>query len=255
MIISISGKIGSGKDTVGSIIQYLCLNDELSKIIVSETGRTASKIHFKEFIDGKVPGLGTSKWQIKKWAFAVKQVASILTGIPVQDFEKQEVKDSYLPKEWNLNGGVDPFQIRLFLQRIGTDAIRDVIHPDAWVLALMSEYKPMMSFRFVELDFSNNEPSKQIGEDFKIENDVFGIYPNWIITDTRFPNELEAVKAKGGITIKIARTGIHTPKLEDLHPSETALYNATFDYVIDNNSTINDLIVQVKDILIKEKLL
>ena len=86
MIISISGKIGSGKDTVGSIIQYLCLNDELSKIIVSETGRTASKVHFKEFIDGKVPGLGTSKWQIKKWAFAVKQVASILTGIPVQDF-------------------------------------------------------------------------------------------------------------------------------------------------------------------------
>jgi hypothetical protein len=30
-------------------------------------------------------------------------------------------------------------------------------------------------------------------------------HPNWIITDMRFPNEMEAIVEKGGITINIVR--------------------------------------------------
>ena len=39
------------------------------------------------------------------------------------------------------------------------------------------------------------------------------------------------------------------------HPSETALDDYQFDYVIDNNGTIEELIEKVKVILIKEKLI
>lgn len=39
------------------------------------------------------------------------------------------------------------------------------------------------------------------------------------------------------------------------HESETALDDATFDYVIENDSNIDSLILKVKDILIKEKIL
>jgi len=85
--------------------------------------------------------------------------------------------------------------------------------------------------------------------------------PNWIITDMRFPNEMDAVKAKGGITIRIQRFkqisenirvhhGIGVP-----HPSETALDDHKFDYVIDNDSSISDLIDKVRTILIKEKVI
>ena len=89
----------------------------------------------------------------------------------------------------------------------------------------------------------------------------------------RFPNEYDAVKIHG-ITIRINReikinfsddtvtaaeislnalakinqTGIY-------HPSETALDNAEFDYTIENNGTLEDLIEKVKQILTKEKII
>lgn len=37
--------------------------------------------------------------------------------------------------------------------------------------------------------------------------------------------------------------------------SETELDNAKFDYVIDNNNTVEDLIEKIKQILIKEKII
>ena len=79
-----------------------------------------------------------------------------------------------------------------------------------------------------------------------------------IITDMRFPNELEAVKKHNGITIRInrglvERTGkmIQGPE----HISETALDDAEFDYVIENDCTIDDLIEKVREILIKENII
>ena len=78
-----------------------------------------------------------------------------------------------------------------------------------------------------------------------------------IITDVRFPNELEAIKKYNGVTIRVnrglvERTGkmIQGPE----HISETALDDAKFDYVIENNGTIEELIEQVKKILIKEEI-
>jgi hypothetical protein len=77
------------------------------------------------------------------------------------------------------------------------------------------------------------------------------IYPSWCITDMRFPNEKEAVKEKGGITIKVVRPGTVIGN----HPSETALDDAEFDYEIINDGTIEDLIEKVKEILIKEQII
>lgn len=79
-----------------------------------------------------------------------------------------------------------------------------------------------------------------------------------IITDMRFPNELEAVKKHNGITIRINRGLVErTGKMiqEPEHISETALDNAKFDYVIENDCTIDDLIEKVREILIKENII
>lgn len=81
---------------------------------------------------------------------------------------------------------------------------------------------------------------------------------NWIITDVRFPNELEAIKKHKGITIRINRGLVErTGKLiqEPEHPSETALDGAKFDYIIENNGTIEELLNKVKKILINEKII
>lgn len=269
MIIGVSGKIGSGKDTVGKIIQYLTVSDyeNVKAILKERNGREITvEEHFNSFVerDYKV------QWQIKKFAYKVKQIVSILTGIPVEDLEKQEVKDKVLGEEWKLpkdssfkdifvfnNIVYAPYTYRSLLQTVGTDAMRNMVHPNIWINALFADYKA--KFKVTAL-------KQPIGYTTELE------YPNWIITDLRFPNELKAIKDRGGIVIRVNRKTINLKENNNLvhsaiqngeinpndlieHPSETALDDAEFDYVIDNNGTIEDLIIKVKEILIKEELL
>lgn len=87
-----------------------------------------------------------------------------------------------------------------------------------------------------------------------------------IITDTRFENELKAVEDKQGITIRINRKPwinvdeyeVATDKKVERvveHESETALDNAEFDYTIDNDGTLLELVGKVREILIEQKIL
>ena len=74
---------------------------------------------------------------------------------------------------------------------------------------------------------------------------------NWIITDMRFENELEAIVKKGGITIRVVRPGTVVGN----HPSEVALDGFIMHYEIINDGTIEDLIEKVREILIKENII
>jgi len=236
MIIGINGKIGSGKDTVGSIIQYLTAEDTgqfcLGRI---ESGKS-------------IEGHHNSTFEIKKFAGKLKTMASLLTGIPVEKFEDQEFKKTYLSEEWNSPYNI-PFSgpdfvehdgrmtVRELLQKLGTDAMRDNLHENVWVNALFADYKGIVT-----------EPAKFGGT-------AIGEYPNWVITDMRFPNEMDAVYKREGFTIRVVRDyalrgGPEDPKNQ--HPSETALDDSHFDYEIINDGTIEDLIEKVREILIKE---
>lgn len=284
-IIGVSGKIGSGKDTVGNIVQYLVAKHE------SDYTFPDTEQDFKSFL--KNNHVSHSTWQIKKFAYAVKQVCSILTGIPIDDFEKQEVKDRVLGEEWTRYGYADGFMrnmdgtpimnnkqcskeryeqefrtnwqtaykheytVRELLQLVGTNAIRNVIHEDAWVNALMSQYRCSCDH---QIPFEDNIAH--------VEFDTC-VAPNWVITDVRFENEAKAIKDRDGVIIRINRDDyffdedgkriipsknyVNVPINQ--HPSETALDDYSFDYVISNNGTITQLIKQVKLILIKEKII
>jgi hypothetical protein len=194
MIISISGKIGSGKDTIAEIIKE------------------------------KMPAAG---WEVKKFAGKLKEVATLLTSIPVDKFEDQSFKQTFLPEEWNrdfsefIETGVVryhknvPMTVRDLLQKLGTEAMRNGLHENVWVNALFSDYQ-------------NNS--------------------NWIITDTRFPNEIDACVHRGAICIKVVRdSGNH---IGTTHASETALddYNQ-WDYIVDNTGSVENLRRKVDEIL------
>lgn len=74
-------------------------------------------------------------------------------------------------------------------------------------------------------------------------------YPNWVITDVRFPNEVEAIKDRSGIMIRINRP--ETDSNAGTHLSETALDDyQDWDIVINNNGTIEDLIQKIKQLKI-----
>jgi hypothetical protein len=174
-LISLSGKMRSGKNTVAEYINAL---------------------------QGSI-------YTYKSFAFKVKQIASMLTGIPVQMLELQDVKQSKLGPEW------DHMTVREMLQKIGTDCMRDNLHKDVWVNGLFSDYSKGDS--------------------------------KWIITDVRFPNEFERVKQIGGVVIRIIRP--QSELLLNEHESETAMDHIAFneyDAVIYNDGTIEDLIQKIK---------
>ena len=234
MIIAISGKKQTGKDTVGKIIQYHTSTEYQEKYGLE-------KESFDEFLNYYFVGVNTFVWKIRKFSEKLKEIISILTGIPVSEMEKEEVKNKVLPetfwvyklyvykKGYNLypyisNKGRFPDDtlikptLRDYLKYIGTDLFRDQLHPDIWINSLMNDY-------------NDNE--------------------NWIITDLRFKNEFNTVKEKGGVTIKVVKDNVDN----DSHKSENDLDDVEFDYTIDNNGSIEELIEKVREILIKEKIL
>jgi hypothetical protein len=245
-LIGISGKLGSGKDTVGSIIQYL-------------TSEYRDKYEYADWSD-RVNNYGSdphSSFINKKFAGKLKAVGSLLTGIPIEKFEDQDFKKTDLPNEWVYveNGyAARNMTVRDFLQKLGTEAMRNGLHTNVWVNALFADYKDVY-----------------IG-DWGQGNHMYE-KPNWILTDMRFPNELESVVERGGITIRVNRTSFRTTETElgkvsvvnqtevdkligiQEHPSETALDNAEFKYTIENNGTIQDLVEEVKRILTIEKII
>lgn len=59
-----------------------------------------------------------------------------------------------------------------------------------------------------------------------------------VITDARFPNELEMIRRRGGILIWIARPGVGPI---NAHASEHSVHPGDCDYVVQNTGTISEM--------------
>lgn len=240
MLVGISGRIGSGKDTLGKLIQVIDKQNKGTKYYTG--GKEATSITEMLESHSRWGYHLEDGWIIKKYAGKLKQIASILTGIPVHKFEDQEFKETYLGDEWNTpteelysDGTVatidnKPMKVRTFLQLLGTEGMRFGLHKDTWINALFSDYTPVQEVRA-------DGPISYLAETDR--------YPNWVVTDVRFPNEAETIKDRGGLMIRINR---ELPWHSN-HESEVALDDYKFDYVIDNNGTIEDLAIRVKGLL------
>lgn len=188
MIIGISGYIQSGKSTAANLMKRYLANK------------------YKE------------QWEIKSFAGKVKQVASILTGAPVEKFEDANFKNTLMSKDWGV------MTYRMLLQKIGTELFRDLLNKDTWVIALMQEYIPEDSWLNTEL---TKEPEV--------------VFPKWIVSDVRYPNEAKAIKDRGGIIIRVERSSID----RNLHESEIALDGYKFDFVVNNEGSLSEFQTEV----------
>jgi dephospho-CoA kinase len=99
-------------------------------------------------------------------------------------------------------------EVRRLLQVFGTEVGREMFGEDFWV--------------------------KQVFKQIKEEE----IYKNFVITDVRFPNEANFIKANGGEVWRINR---NDNKPINAHASESAMDEYKFDRVISNESSIQDL--------------
>jgi hypothetical protein len=273
MVIGVSGKIGSGKDTVGKMLQYLLTRPDMAL----STFRLLS-IEEQEY-----------KWQIKKFSDKLKDIVCILIGCTREQLEDHEFKNRPLGEEWirysyahgftkDNDGNItmlttpcdkETYLIqsrinwqtaykfihtpRTLMQLLGTECGRNIIHPDIWVNSLFKDYYS---------SYKNNPAYKDKGvygvsEEFEITNPQ--MYPNWIITDVRFVNEaIRAVKERG-ILIRVnsifedPKNQITRVDFENKHQSEDDLDEYKFDYYIENNDSIDDLYNKVKDLYLKIK--
>ena len=192
-IIGISGKISSGKDTVAEIIQVY---DYINKYSHSWEFDSNYNLYLEQH----------NSYRIKYFADALRKVVSILTGMPENMLKKRYVKGMSAGYTWGFA------TYRELLQKIGTNALREVVNENVWVNALFATYDPTQ---------------------------------RWLIPDTRFLNEAHIIKENGGIVIRVQRSDNQS----NGHQSETDLDSYEFDAIILNNDSIENLIKSIGNFL------
>jgi len=80
---------------------------------------------------------------------------------------------------------------------------------------------------WVNAAFNNVEPSSRI-----------------VVTDVRFPNEVDAILARGGIVYRVVRPGLESI---DSHISETALDHLDLPVIL-NDGSVEDLYAKVREL-------
>jgi hypothetical protein len=119
---------------------------------------------------------------------------------------------------------------RLVLQQWGTEVCRKAFHDDIWIASLENKLR-------------------------KSEDDI-------VISDCRFPNEITSIRKAGGRVIRITRgadpmwfdMARKTPELmkdfyPGVHASEYSWAATEFDFIIDNNGSIEDLYNEIKNLV------
>lgn len=127
---------------------------------------------------------------------------------------------------------------RWILQYWGTEVCRKAFHDDIWIASL--------------------------------ENKIRNSKDSVVISDCRFPNEIEAIRKAGGKIVWVQRgelpdwyftainanlgsnVAINELKMKKIHASETSWVGTKFDVILDNNGTIDDLYKQVESIISDE---
>ena len=244
MIIGISGRKQSGKDTIGKIINILVSSPQLNNEGVATFLRK---------------DIGQSHFVVKKFADKLKDMVCMLIGCTREQLEDETFKNTELGEEWwyfkGRNGSLISYNEnskrsdedlikptpRLLMQLLGTECGREILHPNIWVNSVFADYR--RSLRNVKNVPTTGMRTSMLQAD----------YPNWIITDVRFPNEADAIKQRDGVIIRVNSGRCNN---DDNHPSETGLDKyMNFDYIISNDGSIEQLIEKVRRILIKQELL
>jgi len=163
---------------------------------------------------------------------------NMLEGVTEEDRKQREIVDIW----WAEKLGIPDLSPRWAMQHWGTDLVRKRFHTDLWARSL------------------ENRLMKNIDK-------------NVIISDCRFPNELESITNLNGVVINVTKG---TPewmeyaiiynkgpernprwytakeKLDKfkIHESEIALSGVKADYIIENTGTLEELYHRVDSIMI-----
>lgn len=221
-LIAVSGVKSSGKDSVSSIIQF-CLNTPkfLRKYWVYK--------HFRKLFRKKY----------KRVAFAdpLKGMLATLLNLPVEIFNDRNFKEFYVinvPTLTVSNDCVDKLSDSKFNKLVK--------NLDSSLTESNLTIRQLMQY------FGTQVMQTYFGRNIWINATLKNAEDTTIITDLRFKAEYEAVKSLGGIVIYVSRPhytfGQHASERE----MEELLNNNKYDYIIENDGSIEDLFENVREI-------
>lgn len=233
MIIGISGKAGSGKDVIAEMLK-LCEFAEQKRLTTMSKPQTDDEMLF---LIRMTKSSLVHNVEVIRFADKVKDIVCSLIGCTRTQLEDRQFKETPLGEEWWYYKSGDaiipyhannpqPYELlvkpspRLFLQQIGTECGRNIIHPNVWINATAN---------FIKLYKGNC---------------------TFVISDLRFLNEKRWIERQNGVTIRVRRDNLPTMN----HVSETTLDNEPHDYIILNNGTLYDLYLKVKKVYDKIKM-
>jgi hypothetical protein len=157
---------------------------------------------------------------------------TMLEGRTKEAREWREQVDQWWAKKLNM----PTLTPRWVLQYWGTEVCRKSFHDDIWIVSL--------------------------------ENKLRTSKDSVVISDCRFPNEIESIRRAGGKIVWVQRgelpnwydlavdanrgsnIAINELKMLKIHASETAWVGTEFDQILNNNGSIDDLYKQAKDLII-----
>ena len=176
------------------------------------------------------------------FAASLKDACSAIFGWP-RDMIEGESPESRIWREtedtwWAEQLNIPHFSPRLALQLIGTNTLRDHFNPNLWFLTIQNRIR--------------QSPEQDI-----------------VISDVRFPNEINFVRQMGGALMWVNRGPLPTwydtalsannghsiakeimmQSYSKVHYSEWAGIGEEVEYRIDNNGTISDLEIQISEII------
>ena len=203
MIVGLVGFIGAGKGTVADL---LVDRHDFFKESYANSLKDACSIIFgwnREMIEGNTPESRAWREQDDPWW-------------------SQKLGKSFSP--------------RLALQLMGTEAGRDVFHPDLWVHTVMRRCEQAP-------------------------------WNNYVIADVRFPNEIDAIRKSGGKVIRVRRGDdpewyklaydcntfnqqeVMRNAYPEVHYSEWAWVGQFTDIMMDNNCDLDELTLRVDNLV------
>ena len=147
-----------------------------------------------------------ARHNFRRFSFAapLKEAAALLLSRPVDHAQGVGYDREQVMPEWG-------FSMRWFLQKFGTECLRDQIREDFWIQRAR-----------VSLDAETNQHA--------------------VFTDVRFPNEAAFILERGGLLVEVTRPGVKASG----HASDQHI---RCQLTIQNTGTIEDLVSSVDNLV------
>ncbi|MGE0525438.1 MAG: hypothetical protein AB7P49_00135 [Bdellovibrionales bacterium] len=233
--VSFSGRMGSGKNYCGDLLQKYVTSKSLGgdavKAIQLSFGNGVKR--FGMFLLGQPCFTNEEKETEIPEGFEYNIDMAVYRMFVSDDFTKTPTNDGWMKKWFCINKSnvctyrqmIDiiaeglkthaPTTRGRLLQVLGTEIVREKIHQYVWVEILRRE-----------IARCNKEKQR------------------WIVTDARFPNEICMIESLGGVCVYVDTIVPYNGTRDKNHPSETALDGRMMHIIHNDRTTDSDTFIE-----------